>query len=225
MHQNTIQVERVAIALAHLREHVVFIGGAIVGLLITDSGSPEPRKTKDVDLIIEIAGLSSREKIEEELRGLGFQHDISKTGHMLRWKLDELIVDILPPDGSVFGMKTHWYPEALEAPVLYKLGDGTVIKLINGPLFLCTKFHAFADRGENNFQESKDIGDVLAVIEGRPELEGEMPSVSDDAKNFIKSEVKKLREHPEILDILEWQIFDHGRHDIVKARLDRLSNL
>jgi hypothetical protein len=33
----------------------VFVGGATLGLWITDPAAPEPRPTKDVDLIVEVA--------------------------------------------------------------------------------------------------------------------------------------------------------------------------
>jgi len=43
--------------LGPLREKVAFVGGATAGLLVTDPAAPAPRRTKDVDLIVEIASL------------------------------------------------------------------------------------------------------------------------------------------------------------------------
>lgn len=39
---------------AELLNQVVFLGGAVVGCLITDEGMGEARSTQDVDLVVEI---------------------------------------------------------------------------------------------------------------------------------------------------------------------------
>ena len=43
---------KIALGLGDLREQVVLVGGAAVGLLITDAGASEARVTIDVDLIV-----------------------------------------------------------------------------------------------------------------------------------------------------------------------------
>ncbi|MEO7546819.1 MAG: hypothetical protein ABIT82_00200 [Ramlibacter sp.] len=45
------RLRAVAEALADLREHVVFVGGATAGLLITDPAAESVRATLDVDAI------------------------------------------------------------------------------------------------------------------------------------------------------------------------------
>jgi len=44
----------VARGLRDLKEEVVFVGGATVGLHITDPAAPEVRLSKDVDCVVEI---------------------------------------------------------------------------------------------------------------------------------------------------------------------------
>ena len=44
-----------ATALRPLLPELVFVGGAVTGLLITDEGAGDPRATFDVDAIAEIA--------------------------------------------------------------------------------------------------------------------------------------------------------------------------
>lgn len=52
---NLAMIRQVAARLGHLRERVVFLGGAATALLITDSAAPDVRVTIDVDMIVEIA--------------------------------------------------------------------------------------------------------------------------------------------------------------------------
>lgn len=47
-------VERAAQELAPFLDEVAFVGGATVALWITDQGAPEPRVTKDVDLVVRL---------------------------------------------------------------------------------------------------------------------------------------------------------------------------
>ena len=52
----TSSVEMLALVvkrLGDLRERVVFLGGSVIPLLITDPAAPPPRTTADVDLIVE----------------------------------------------------------------------------------------------------------------------------------------------------------------------------
>ena len=55
---NVVLLEVVAERLgAELRERLVFIGGAVAGLLITDPAMPAIRPTEDVDLVTHVAAL------------------------------------------------------------------------------------------------------------------------------------------------------------------------
>ena len=47
-------IRTAALLLGDIREEVVFIGGAIVGLLITDAAAREPRATQDIDVVVEV---------------------------------------------------------------------------------------------------------------------------------------------------------------------------
>lgn len=49
---NLPDLRRIAIALGDLREQVVFVGGAVAGLLITDPLSGVVRATRDVDAVV-----------------------------------------------------------------------------------------------------------------------------------------------------------------------------
>jgi hypothetical protein len=64
-----------AACLGPLRQRVVFVGGAVRGLLITDPAVEGPRPTKDIDVIAEVTPRSACYRLEEELRGLGFRNE------------------------------------------------------------------------------------------------------------------------------------------------------
>ncbi len=49
---NLPDLRRIAEALGELREQVVFVGGAVAGLLVTDPLADSVRATRDVDAVI-----------------------------------------------------------------------------------------------------------------------------------------------------------------------------
>lgn len=78
---NVILLERVAERLGpDLRERLVFIGGAVAGLLITDPAMPAIRPTEDVDLIFEAFGLADYHALEQVLQKQGFKRDVRSRG-------------------------------------------------------------------------------------------------------------------------------------------------
>jgi predicted nucleotidyltransferase len=181
---NVDMIRRVAERLGELRDRVVFVGGAIVDLLITDPGAPPARATKDVDVIVEVASKHDYYELAKTLRSLGFREDfISEGGPMCRWVIDGITVDTMPMQGHVLGFSNRFYPLAVETAVPLEIAGGLEIRLISGPCFLATKLEAFADRGGDDFMASSDMEDVIAVPDGRPEVIDEIRDSPDQVKN------------------------------------------
>ena len=67
---NVVMMELVAERLGDgLREELVFVGGAVTGLLITDPAQPAIRPTEDVDLIVEATVRADYAHVEKTLPG------------------------------------------------------------------------------------------------------------------------------------------------------------
>ncbi len=109
------RLKLVARRLEPLPSRVVFLGGAIAGLLVTDSAGSAVRPTKDVDVVVEVATYPEYTRIEERLHDLGFIHDQAEGAPICRWLVEGIKVDVMPPDPSVIGFSNRWYPEAIRA--------------------------------------------------------------------------------------------------------------
>jgi hypothetical protein len=57
---------------------LVFVGGSVTGLLITDEAAGDPRPTVDVDAIAEITSYAEYAAFGDRLRALGFAEDSSE---------------------------------------------------------------------------------------------------------------------------------------------------
>jgi hypothetical protein len=65
----------VAQRMGDLCNECVFIGGAIVELMLTHPAPPQPRPTEDVDCVVEVATYGQYHALQERLRARGFSKD------------------------------------------------------------------------------------------------------------------------------------------------------
>lgn len=188
---NRIQLVNVAKALTGM--DVVFIGGATVGLLITDADAPSIRATKDVDVIVEVVSLVSyQNQLRSQLLAKGFAECTDEGAPMCRWVLDGALVDVVPTDPTILGFaESRWFERAIATAQQYDI-DETTLQVITAVCFLATKFDAFSDRGDGDHLASHDIEDIVAVIDGRPELVVELSDADDELSAYVIEELSKL---------------------------------
>ena len=65
---------------------------------------------------------------------------------------------------------------------------------------------AFAGRGNNDFHASRDLEDLIAVVDGRSELLGEIQAASGDVRSYLAKEIKNLLSIREFTDALPGHI-------------------
>lgn len=69
---NVLMLESVAQRLGNdLLDKLVFVGGAVAGLLITDPAMPAIRPTEDVDMLVRALTLADYHRVEETLVARG----------------------------------------------------------------------------------------------------------------------------------------------------------
>lgn len=221
---NVAKVELIAQALGHLRERVVFVGGCAVGLLLTDPAAAAPRVTYDVDLIAEVAPLSAYHRLEGEISRLGFQRDLAPDAPICRWRYQRLEVDLMPTDPNVLGFSNRWYPLAVASARNVALPSGTVVRLIDAPSFMATKFEAFADRGEGDALGSHDAEDIINLVDGRPELVEEARQAPEELRHYLADRCAALLALPDFADIVVGMIVpDDSLAERVQTVLQRLN--
>ena len=156
--------------LGPVSDQLVFLGGCATGLLITDPAAPPIRATRDVDVIIEVASLAEYHRISEALRDRGFYEDQAEQAPICRWAGHGVLLDVMPTDPDILGFGSEWYERAFAAAQVHGLPSGHTIRLISASYFLITKLAAFEWRGNEDYASSHDIEDLIAVIDGRPDV-------------------------------------------------------
>jgi predicted nucleotidyltransferase len=174
---------------------LVFVGGAVAGLLITDPAMPPIRPTEDVDVVCHVQALSEYHRIEDRLRTRGFVQDLNQDAPVCRWRVADLrsvIVDVMPTLESILGFSNRWYPLALETAVPVQLASGRKIRLVSAPVFVATKLEAFAGRGKGDFLSSHDLEDLLAVVDGRVTLPDECRASAPELRGYLAGRFGEL---------------------------------
>lgn len=190
---NVVLLEIVAERLGDaLRDEMVFVGGAVAGLLITDPAMPAIRPTDDVDLICQALALVDYHRIEVQLRDRGFVQDMRPDAPICRWRIGDVAVDVMPTLEDVLGFSNPWYPLALASAVPVFLPSGVSIRLVTAPVFLATKLEAFDGRGKGEFLFSHDQEDLLAVVDGRASLLEECRASPPELRDYLGKRVAAL---------------------------------
>lgn len=195
-------LENAAARLERLTEDMVFVGGCATGLLLTDPAAIPIRATLDIDVLVEVGTLREYHKLSEQLRRLGFTEDISEGAPLCRWKTADLVLDLMPTDPQILGFGNRWFAQAYHASGWAILPSGKRIRLLPSPYFLATKMDAFEQRGGNDYLLSRDLEDIVSVLDGRSEVVSEIAQAEDEIKNYLKEKITILSHERAFLDAL-----------------------
>ena len=206
-------LRRVAAKLGQLDRRLVYLGGAVTQRLITDPAAPKPTATADVDVVIDITSRAEYlSTLREELRGLGAKEDTSEDAPLCRWIVDSITTDIMPVAQGVLGFGNPWYSSAMASAVAVHVGE-TEVLITDAPHFVATKMAAFNDRGAGDFLGSKDVEDVIAVVDGRAELASEVDRAPAPLRAFARAS---------FADWLRSQTFEYAVEGYLRDEDDRI---
>lgn len=208
----------VAKALKGLKERVVFVGGATIELYVPPAG-PEGRATDDVDCVVEMTSLVKYHELEEELRKLGFTHPMGGGVPICRWGYSGIPVDIMPTGGEVLGFKNRWYAGGMAHARTAVLPDGQTVEIFSAPFLLASKIEAFLDRGRGDFLGSRDMEDIVTVLDGCPNVKEEIEGAPDAVRDFLTRKLREFLQNGRFIDSLQ------GHIEAVEPRTGRAEKL
>lgn len=219
----------VARRLGTLADSLVFLGGATTGLFITDAGAPAVRTTADVDAIVEVAGVAGYGSLGERLRSIGFKEDTDEGAPICRWVVEGVKVDVMPADSSVLGFTNRWYGPAIAGASKVEIAPGLEIKLVSPPHFLATKLDAFAGRGAGDYVGSRDMEDIIAVVDGRPGLSGEVERSEKALRDYVGVALAKFLSDTRFVEAISGHLppdeASQARKPLILDRLRRMADL
>lgn len=218
-------IDLLELAAGHLHgliDEVAFVGGCVVGLLITDEAAPAIRSTTDVDVIVEIGSYKEYDELSARLRKLGFQNDLSDGAPLCRFAGHGVTLDVMPANPEILGFANRWYQDALINTSSAELPSGRKIAVVSPPYFLATKIEAFKGRGEGDYW-SQDMEDIVALVDGRPELVEEVLKAAPDLRKYVQEALHEFLDDDELRDFLPGDQASQSRLPIIIERFEAIA--
>lgn len=188
--ENIERIKAVHLALDDLASKVVFVGGATVSLY-RDRPAAETRATNDVDIVMEVAKYTEYANFEDQLRKKGFIND-TESNVICRYKINGVIVDIMPTKENVLGFNNRWYQDGFKYSIEYIIDEHVTVRIFKSAYFIASKLDAYKDRGKGDGRMSSDFEDIVYILNNRDTVWDEMTSAKEDVKDFLKEEFTKL---------------------------------
>lgn len=98
--------------------------------------------------------------------------------------------------------------------------------MITAPYFLATKMEAFLTRGNSDYYGSHDLEDMIAVIDGRPEILDEIYNENDDLKKYLAEKFGFLNQDSAFMEAIPCHLppdqASQDRASIITKRLRQI---
>ena len=217
-------LEAAARALEPLLGEVVFVGGCVTGLMITDPAVAGTRPTTDVDVIAEVYSYAEYGALSDRLLELGLIQDARDGAPTCRWRSGDLTIDVMPIDEGVLGFANRWHRPAMEFAERVEL-SGLTLQLITPVYFVAAKLEAFHGRGGGDYVASHDLEDAMAVVDGREELLSEVRNAPEDVRGYVQGEFGELLRSEDFLNAMPGLVpADDARLPLLQERLEALAS-
>lgn len=208
------------------RRTPVFAGGAVLSLLITDAAATSREFTKDVDVIIEILSWRDQMGFQMMLHEAGFRQPLELDWPQLAWLWNGNRVDFMQASPNpAIGYDN--LADALASAEPHLLDTGAWIWRVSAPAFLAMKHAAFSDRGGGRFagkDASHDAQDIVAVLNGRLELEGDLERAQPNLRRELAARAASWLSDPAFLESVPHLLSEPGRDQFVLTRLRAMAD-
>ena len=199
-YQHIDRVVEAATLLGELAGEVVFVGGSAAGLLIDDPAIPDVRPTMDIDVIVEIGSRGDYYRLQERLREKGFREAMGEPV-LCRFRHGSIILDVMPTDPTILGFANRWYADAARNAQTLEIG-GVRLRAVTPAHFLATKLEAFHGRGQRDFMLSHDMEDIIAVLDGRLGIVGDVLNAHEGVRQYLADQFAALLDDDDFMDAL-----------------------
>lgn len=185
--RNIDKIQTLASKFGDLLNSVVFVGGSVLELYVTDEATHENRPTDDIDIIISSSSLGGFYAWEQQLKSKGFTPVSSppKSKKHL-WQYEDIQVNLIPMFTESLGYTNRWYEEAVFHANSFLLPNGIPIKLFPTAYYLAAKIEAYQQRGKDDIRMSEDFEDIVYLLGSRLEILEEIGNAFHEVRDFIR---------------------------------------
>ena len=225
MLSNRELLAKISNELDELLEDIVFVGSITLEYLIDEKikTAISLRTTEDVDIVIQVSTKKGFYDFLEKLREKGFGEDI-QSPTICTMKKGELKIDIMPTKQEILGFTNRWYAKGVKNTEKIKLANGKTINILKAPFFLASKIEAFFSRGIKDPFLSKDLEDILDLINGRGVIVQDVSLTNDlELINFLSGKINQMLEDERTYEAISGHFYgQEERFVVVIKRMKRI---
>ncbi|MEI6596447.1 MAG: hypothetical protein WCO28_12855 [Bacteroidota bacterium] len=200
---NITMLQTVANGLGDLKDEMVFVGGSVAELYVSNPAASDIRPTLDVDCVVELSSKIAHAKLEEQLRAKKFTHDTTQGAPICRFIYKDILVDVMPTDSNVLGFTNIWYEEGVDNKISKTLPDGTEVFVFRPEYYVASKFEAHKGRGGNDLRQSHDFEDIIYIFDNCLDILDNISNANDTVKVYLKEECQNLLEYEGLTEGIE----------------------
>jgi predicted nucleotidyltransferase len=215
-------VEKIATRLGELNNDVIYVGGAVVSLYVTDEGADLPRPTTDIDISVQISTYAQMDILREKLAAKRIYPASSETV-MYRYTYQEVLIDFIPYEETSLGPTNSWLKPGFKKAYPVTIGD-VEIKILPVSLFLATKWEAFKNRGTDP-RTSTDFEDIIYIVDNNLGLIQDVTGAEKDVQMFLKEMSTEILSHQNRDEIIECHLNPYTTGERKKIVFDKLNEI
>lgn len=216
-------IKKIANALGELNEDVVYVGGAVVALYMSDLAAEEVRPTQDVDISVSIASIDELEKLRASLHKKGFIQT-SEDNVICRFRYHDIKVDVMNTKALGWAPANPWFASGFQNRLQIEI-EGQHIFIMSLPYFLASKFSAYNSRGKDEPITSHDFEDITYILDNCTELVDQIVRANDDVKPFLKIEFKSILSNHVKQEAIAGNLFYLNRDERFAMILEKLHKI
>ncbi|MBI5491245.1 MAG: hypothetical protein HY905_28195, partial [Deltaproteobacteria bacterium] len=152
--------------------------------------------------------------------------DAREGAPICRWTIDDVTVDVMPAPLDLPGFSNRWYPIAITLADVHELGDDVRIRVPIVPVLLATKLEAVASGTRGDLRESRDVEDIVSLVDGRESLANEAHNAPADLRAYLAARLGALLDLPGFPEVVAGHLpGDSVSQERVPVVLDRLRRI
>jgi predicted nucleotidyltransferase len=218
-------VEKVARQLERINNEVIYVGGAVISLYVTDSGAELPRPTMDIDISVQVSTYAQMDELRERLAALQIYPALTEKV-LYRYVFEDILIDFIPFEETPLGPTNTWLKPGFKKGYPVQIGD-SVIQILPVSLFIATKWEAYKSRGGDP-RMSHDFEDIIYVLDNNLAFTDDVQRAAADVQLFLNAMAKEILAHSSRDEIIECHINPFTaveRKQIILKKLEFLANL
>lgn len=220
-------LQTVALGFGDLTQKIIFVGGAVLDLYVTDDAAPEFRPSGDIDCLLNLPALLDNYVWERMLIERGFEKQKATQSPTCRWVYQGIPVTISPIQGQMelLGYRNIWYEEGLFHSLNHTLPNGVTIRIFHPAYYTAAKVNAFLDRGRENFRHSEDFQDLVYLIEHRPQLSEDIEKAFHEVRSYVRSNFRRFLAYPDLEEGLYYALPIGAEHEHVQKIISLMKKI